>query len=462
MNCKSNEILSHSAIIKEGFLGDNYLVKLSSGEISATALYISYKRDYATDEQKIKDISKFVDKVRIPVFFSLNSSESHYLVVGQRDKSYHPKKDEMNEQYNPAIHEKVVENFKLKPETKNFDPLSIPEPLNLPFPVSYNESLNKILLSPSCQFKSAWSEQFDNRLGIDTIIDFGASLSAVRCGKDCAFVLSAFQPLAFPTSDPREAGKLSASVPFMNCICAGGICAGGICAGASPFFLNPLWRDKNSDSAEEYSNCLDYINGIEEVEEIFGLQSNSKSSLMPIPVIWSVAHITDYKKIVTPSFKREGDKIVLLGETRDEIGSSVYLNVIHGTCDGQPPTVNLSKIRLLADLITEATNSSLLESAQYCSSGGLAVAAAKSCISQDHYKIGARISYDTGLRADRTLFSETSARVLISIRSGNIDLLRSMANKHSVHMEEIGETGGTHLYINGEIDIDINTLTNIT
>ena len=50
--------------------------------------------------------------------------------------------------------------------------------------------------------------------------------------------------------------------------------------------------------------------------------------------------LEDISKRVTMSFKDEGDLIVLLGETRDELGGSEYLKVIHGLETGRPRPAN--------------------------------------------------------------------------------------------------------------------------
>ena len=41
------------------------------------------------------------------------------------------------------------------------------------------------------------------------------------------------------------------------------------------------------------------------------------------------------------AFRADGDVIVLLGETRDELGGSEYLKVMHGSIRGVPPALDL-------------------------------------------------------------------------------------------------------------------------
>ena len=66
------------------------------------------------------------------------------------------------------------------------------------------------------------------------------------------------------------------------------------------------------------------------------------ASIHPTPVLGIVGLIKDVGRVVGPGFRKEGDIIVLLGETRDEIGGSQYLRIIHGRETGAGPALDLS------------------------------------------------------------------------------------------------------------------------
>jgi phosphoribosylformylglycinamidine synthase len=65
-------------------------------------------------------------------------------------------------------------------------------------------------------------------------------------------------------------------------------------------------------------------------------------NIPPTPVIAMVGLVDDIEGVVTPWWKSEGDAIGLLGRTREELGGSEYLSVIHRTVGGAVPWIDLS------------------------------------------------------------------------------------------------------------------------
>ena len=64
---------------------------------------------------------------------------------------------------------------------------------------------------------------------------------------------------------------------------------------------------------------------------------NAKGAIYPTPVIGMVGLVHDVDHITTQGFKSEGDVIILLGETKAELGGSEFQYVLHGVTEGRPP-----------------------------------------------------------------------------------------------------------------------------
>src|SRR5262249_57652498 len=64
-------------------------------------------------------------------------------------------------------------------------------------------------------------------------------------------------------------------------------------------------------------------------------------NIPPTPAIAMVGLLDEVEALLTPWWKGEGDVVVLLGRTREELGGSEYLSVIHGTVRGAPPWIDL-------------------------------------------------------------------------------------------------------------------------
>jgi len=90
--------------------------------------------------------------------------------------------------------------------------------------------------------------------------------------------------------------------------------------------------------------------------------------------------VDDIKKCVTMDFKKEGNLIYVIGETSDEMGGSIYLDVL-GKLGSQVPKVNIKKAMKNFAALEAAIAKGLVCSAHDCSEGGLAVAVAEMAFS---------------------------------------------------------------------------------
>ena len=188
----------------------------------------------------------------------------------------------------------------------------------------------------------------------------------------------------------------------------------------------------------------------------------------PTPVIGMLGLIESGP--LTMGFKDEGDRIVLLGETHEELGGSEYLKQIHRRKQGRPPTVDLAAERRLIKLLLEANRQGLLKSAHDCAEGGLAVAVAECCIADADRMLGATVSLIDGgrravagksrspIRADVALFAESAGRVIVSCESYQIAALLKLARQAGVPAALLGEVGGKLLVIHPWIEAPIKEL----
>ena len=99
-----------------------------------------------------------------------------------------------------------------------------------------------------------------------------------------------------------------------------------------------------------------------------------ETAILPTPVVAVLGVIDDVTRRTPTGFGGAGDRIVLLGETREELSGSEWAHVVHGHLGGLPPRVDLIAERALATLLTDAGRSGLLTSGHDLADGGLAQA----------------------------------------------------------------------------------------
>jgi phosphoribosylformylglycinamidine synthase len=144
-----------------------------------------------------------------------------------------------------------------------------------------------------------------------------------------------------------------------------------------------------------------------------------KISIPPTLLFSVIGTIPDIRNAVTMDFKRPGDIICLLGETRDELGASEYL-AMQGYTGNKVPQVDIQTAIDRYKALHRAIMSGLVASCHDLSDGGLAVALAESAFSGG---FGCRVELSDvrygGDQCCRThevlLFSESASRLLVTV-----------------------------------------------
>jgi phosphoribosylformylglycinamidine synthase subunit PurL len=179
------------------------------------------------------------------------------------------------------------------------------------------------------------------------------------------------------------------------------------------------------------------------------------TAILPTPVIGVLGVMEDVSARTAIRGGRDGDHVLLLGETRDELGGSEWAHVVHGHLGGTPPRLDLDAERALAQLLVAACRRRLLRSAHDLSEGGLAQALAEVALRGDH---GMRISLPAGAEPFVALFSESAARVLILVDpSAESDVL-ALAAESGVPVTSLGTVDGAALEVVDQFEVPVAEL----
>ncbi|MCY7341315.1 MAG: phosphoribosylformylglycinamidine synthase subunit PurL [Pseudonocardia sp.] len=164
--------------------------------------------------------------------------------------------------------------------------------------------------------------------------------------------------------------------------------------------------------------------------------------ILPTPVVGVLGVIDDVASGVPSGFTRDGDTVLLLGDTREEFGGSEWAHVVHGHLGGRPPTVDLDAERRLAELLADASVNGLLTGAHDLSDGGLAQALVEACLVGGR---GAELRLEPQVDPFVALFAESAARVLVTVAPDRVEDVRARAVAAGVPVHTLGVTGGPAL-----------------
>jgi phosphoribosylformylglycinamidine synthase II len=147
-----------------------------------------------------------------------------------------------------------------------------------------------------------------------------------------------------------------------------------------------------------------------------------KSIAIPGTILISaLGIIDDVNKTVTMDFKSPGNLIYLVGDTKEELGGSIYLDTF-GLLGQSVPTLDAKKSLKTFIALYESIKKGFVRSVHDCSEGGLAVSLTEMAFAGD---LGAKISLDKvryqgkTKRDDSILFSESNGRFVVEVDPKN-------------------------------------------
>lgn len=271
---------------------------------------------------------------------------------------------------------------------------------------------------------------------------------------------------AYVYLDPYEGGKIAVAECARNLACSGAV----------PVGTTDNLNFGNPHNPEIFWQMREAVRGIAEGCKIFNApvtggnvslyNQSPNGAIDPTPTVAMAGVIEQTAHITTQWFKDEGDVIILLGslvegaDPLQGLGGSAYLQLCHKLKTGSPPRCDLERESALHSALRALICSGSVKSAHDCSDGGVAVALAECCISQQIARatprlIGGRVDLSwaergsdaTPLRMDALLFGETQSRALITVSALSAAKVLAQAKILDVEARQIGIVGGDSLTI---------------
>ncbi len=312
-----------------------------------------------------------------------------------------------------------------------------------------NGALLALLESPTIASKRWVYEQYDHMVRTNTMVRPGSDSAVVRIkGTNKAVAMTVDCNSRYCLLNPYEGARLAVAEAARNLVCSG----------AAPIGLTDCLNFGNPERLDIMWQFVMAIEGMKDACERFQIpivsgnvsfyNETSGLSIYPTPMLGMVGLIEDAERTMTQWFKSEGDDIILLGHTREDLGGSEYLKVVQAREQGSPPYLNLDTEKGLQDCVLSLIRGGLLQSAHDCSDGGIAVALAESCISGSEWTRGAVVTLPKGrLRNDAVLFGESQSRVVISVKPSQRQAVLDHAKSSGVPADVIGRVSGERLVI---------------
>ena len=376
------------------------------------------------------------------------------------DKMVHVKKGVKTLALLPAesvAHAPLLDRKKTKPKYLQ----NIKFEMKVKTPLDYSKLTLKLLSSPNVASKHWVFRQYDHEVGIRTVVKPGFDASVLRLdnGKFLSAKIDGNPKQCY--LDPRQ-GTIG---------CFEEACRNVICTGANPIGMVDHLQFGNPEDPEVFWTFMESIKGLADYGKFLRIpcvggkvsfyNETKLGPIKPTPLI-GVLGIID-KTVPTTITPRDGDYLVIIGKTKDELGGSEYYEYIHKFVGGICPTVNFkdSKTNMLA--VLSLINNKLVNFVHDCSKGGVAIAISELSI---FGKIGCDIDIKklpckNRLSIEKSLFSESHSRYLLVIDKKNIHKVKQFLLKKKAVFAVLGKFSGDQIKIKHKSKYLIKTTVDI-
>lgn len=273
---------------------------------------------------------------------------------------------------------------------------------------------DQLLKHPTIASKHYLYEQYDQQVGANTIIKPGLQSSVVRVeGTNKAIASTIDGEARYVFNQPYEGGKMVVAEAYRNLIAVG----------ATPLAMTDCLNYGSPEKKEIYQQLIDSTKGMAEACDVLktpvvsgnvSLYNETRgTSIFPTPVVGMVGLIDDVNYLA--DFKPQaGEKLYLVGDTRDDYGGSQLEKLLYGTVNHEFESIDLSDEVAKGEAVKSAIRNGAASHVQTVEKGGLLITLAK--ISA-HYDLGLEANIDV---SNAQLFSESQGRYIISVKENEL------------------------------------------
>jgi phosphoribosylformylglycinamidine synthase len=332
------------------------------------------------------------------------------------------------------------------------------EPLALPEPVDYNAALVELMGSPTLASKEWAFRQYDQQVGINTLVLPGSDASVLRVkGTRRAIAVAIDGNGRQVLLDPRAGAAMAVCEAARNVSCAGGRPLGVTdCLNfGSPERPEILWQ--LAEAVEGIGQAcraleLPVVGGnVSLYNETVGpghatqpSVSSGVQAILPTPIVGVVGLLDDAALLSTQWFKAAGHRVALLGPEVVSLGGSEYLWLRHGRVGGRLAPLDLEVERRVQSAARAAIAAKLVTATHDCSEGGVAAALAEACVT-GRTPVGCNVTLPAGARSDVVLFGEGPSRIVVGVERERAREFEALMAESAIPWRWIGTTGGDRL-----------------
>ena len=232
-----------------------------------------------------------------------------------------------------------------------------------------------------------------------------------------------------------------------------------VCYGAEPVAMSAYLNNVDFASPIAEEMVMAARLGLNAAATVFNLQFpnwkifydkvNSEGAVPPTLTVSLIGKIKSCDQVITPSLKKKGHNILMIGRSFNDINASEYLDHFHEIKNSPLMHFNLSFESKLMTATKELIKNNLVVSASPVGIGGLFFTLLRDALP---HELGFDITTDAEIRSDAFLFGEGMGRIVFSVVEDKEDEFVDFLYDHNIPVITLGHV------TKGEIRIDDKSL----
>ena len=298
----------------------------------------------------------------------------------------------------------------------------------------------KMVASPALCSRDFITEQYDRYVRGNTVQAKYANSGVLRINEETnrGVAVSADASGRYTYLDPNMGARLALAEAYRNVAVTGAtpVAVTNCLNFGSPENPDVMWqfREAVHGLADGSAELAIPVSG----GNVSFYNQTGETPILPTPVVGVLGVMEDVEKAIPHALPSADEQytLILLGETKDEFGGSVWQDISGAGLAGLPPQVDLANEARLAEFF--AGNAAGIAAAHDLSEGGLSQAVFELLLGSDK---GAKLNLE-GVHADAftALFSESASRVLVAVTSDRAEAAVERATSAGIPVAVLGET----------------------
>ncbi|HCJ68554.1 MAG TPA: phosphoribosylformylglycinamidine synthase subunit PurL [Corynebacterium casei] len=319
-------------------------------------------------------------------------------------------------------------------------------------PESLVQALKDMVSSPALSSRAFITEQYDRYVRGNTVKAKQSDSGVLRINEETSrgVAISADASGRYTKLDPNMGARLALAEAYRNVAVTG----------ARPYAVTNCLNFGSPENTDVMWQFREAVHGLADGSKELNIpvsggnvsfyNQTGDEPILPTPVAGVLGVIDDVHNAIAHDLGgiEEPETLVLLGETKEEFGGSIWQQVSGGGLQGLPPQVDLANEAKLAEFFVGNT---FVAASHDLSEGGLGIAAFEMA-----QKNGVGVDLDLSVvheDALTALFSESASRVLISTASDHLDGVLTRASELGIPAVVVGTTNdsGTFTFAGEEV-----------